>query len=106
MSPPALLSQLEALGFRIERVSYLRGGQVLFGWLHGLVGRLPGHPDLYDAIRRDEARQAPQSTVFRLYALAAGVVTLPVALIGTAIEVAARAGGTIYVQARREPKAS
>jgi hypothetical protein len=106
MSPPALLSQLEALGFRIERVSYLRGGQVLFGWLHGLVGRLPGHPDLYDAIRRDEARQAPQSTVFRLYALAAAVVALPVALIGTAIEVAARAGGTIYVQARREPKAN
>jgi SAM-dependent methyltransferase len=106
MSPPALLSQLEALGFRIERVSYLRGGQVLFGWLHGLVGRLPGHPDLYDAIRRDEARQAPQSTVFRLYALAAAVVALPVALVGTAIEVAARAGGTIYVQARRDPKAS
>ena len=29
----------------------------MFGWLHGLVGMLPGHPDLYDAIRRCEARQ-------------------------------------------------
>jgi hypothetical protein len=61
ISPPALLSQVEALGFRVERVSYLRGGQVLFGWLHGIVGRLPGHPDLYDAIRRGQARQAGQA---------------------------------------------
>ncbi len=101
ISPQALLSQLEALGFRVERVSYLRGGQVLFGWLHGLVGRLPGHPDLYDAIRRSQARQAPQSPAFRLYALAAAAAVLPVALVGSAIEVAARSGGTIYVEARR-----
>jgi SAM-dependent methyltransferase len=101
ISPPALLSQIEALGFRVERVSYLRGGQVLFGWLHGLVGRLPGHPDLYDAIRRTEARQAAAAPVARLYALAAAVVALPVALVGSAIEVAARSGGTIYVEARR-----
>jgi len=106
IDPPALLSQLEELGFRIERVSYLRGGQVLFGWLHGLVGRFPGHPDLYDTIRRSEARQAAQSPAFRLYALGAAVVALPVAAVGTAIEVARRAGGTIYVQARREQKAS
>ena len=46
------------LGLRVERVSYLRGGQVVFGWLHGIVGSLPGHPDLYDAIRRPEARRA------------------------------------------------
>ena len=105
IDPPALLSQLEELGFRIERVSYLRGGQVLFGWLHGLVGRLPGHPDLYDTIRRSEARQAAQSPAFRLYALGAAVVALPVAAVGTAIEVARRAGGTVYVQARKEEKA-
>ncbi len=47
------------LGLRVERVSHLRGGQVVFGWLHGLVGPLPGRPDLYDAIRRPEARSAP-----------------------------------------------
>ncbi|MFY9649135.1 MAG: class I SAM-dependent methyltransferase [Trebonia sp.] len=105
ISPPALLSQIESLGFSVERVSYLRGGQVLFGWLHGFVGWLPGHPDLYDAIRRTEARQAAQSGAFRLYALAAAVAALPLALVATAIEVAMRAGGTIYVEARRKPDA-
>ncbi len=104
LSPPALLSAIEAQGLRVERVSYLRGGQVVFGWVHGLVGRLPGHPDLYDAIRRSQARQAAQSPVGRLYALAAAVAALPFALAATAVEVAARAGGTIYVEARRESK--
>jgi SAM-dependent methyltransferase len=104
ISPPALVSAIEAAGFRVVRVSYLRGGQVVFGWLHGLVGKFfPGHPDLYDAIRRSEARQAAQSPLFRLYTLAAAVITLPAALVATGFEVAARAGGTIYVEARREP---
>ena len=35
---PALLARLRALGAPVERVSYLRGGQVVFGWLHGIVG--------------------------------------------------------------------
>lgn len=82
LSPPALLSRIEALGLRVERVSYLRGGQVVFGWVHGLVGQLPGQPDLYDAIRRIEARQAAQHPAFRLYTLAAAVVALPFALGG------------------------
>lgn len=103
ISPPALLSTLESLGFRIQRVSYLRGGQVLFGWLHGLVGLLPGHPDLYDAIRRSHARRIAQSPAFRLYTLAAAIIALPVAAVATVIEVAARSGGTIYVEARRAP---
>ena len=102
LTPQALLSQVEDLGFRVERVSYLRGGQVLFGWLHGIVGLLPGHPDLYDAIRRGQARQAAQTPLFRLYALAAGVATLPFAFAGTLIEVATRTCGTIYVEARRQ----
>lgn len=102
ISPPALLSQIEALGFRVERVSCLRGGQVVFGWLHGLVGSLPGHPDLYDAIRRSEARQAAQSPAVRVYALTAAAAALPLALAGTAVEVARRSAGTIYVEARRE----
>ncbi len=101
ITPPALLSQLEHLGFTIERVSYLRGGQVLFGWLHGLVRRLPGNPDLYDAIRRPEARQAAQRPAFRRYALAAGLLALPAGLVGTAIELATGSGGSVYVQARR-----
>jgi SAM-dependent methyltransferase len=99
--PPALLAEIEELGFSVERVSYLRGGQVLFGWLHGLVRQLPGHPDLYDAIRRSEAQQQAQNPARRLYALAAGVVALPFGLVGTAVELATKSGGTIYVQARR-----
>jgi SAM-dependent methyltransferase len=103
LSPPALLATIETLGLRIERVSYLRAGQVVFGWVHGFVGKLPGHPDLYDAIRRSQARQAAQSPALRLYALGAAVVALPFALAATAVEVAARSGGTIYIEARREP---
>jgi SAM-dependent methyltransferase len=103
LSSPALLSRIDALGLRVERVSYLRGGQVVFGWVHGLVARLPGHPDLYDAIRRSEARRATQSPALRLYALAAAAIATPLALVATAVEVAARSGGTIYVEARREP---
>ena len=100
LSPSALLSKVEALGLRVERVSYMRGGQVVFGWVHGFVGKLPGHPDLYDAIRRSEARQAAQSPARLLYALAAAVAALPFALAVTAVEVAARSGGTIYIEAR------
>jgi SAM-dependent methyltransferase len=103
LNPAALLTKIEALGLRVERVSYLRGGQVVFGWVHGFVGKLPGHPDLYDAIRRSEARQAADSPVLRLYALTAAVVALPFALAATVVEVAARSGGTIYIEARREP---
>jgi SAM-dependent methyltransferase len=102
LSPQALLSKIEALGLNVERTSYLRGGQVVFGWVHGLVGLLPGHPDLYDVIRRSEARRAAQSPARRLYTLGAAAVALPVALVATAIEVAARSGGTIYVEARRQ----
>jgi SAM-dependent methyltransferase len=103
LNPPALLSKIEALGLRVERVSYLRGGQVVFGWVHGFVGRLPAHPDLYDAIRRSEARHAAHSPALRLYALGAAVIALPFALVATAVEATARSGGTIYIQARREP---
>jgi len=105
LSPSALLSTIESLGLHVERVSYLRGGQVVFGWVHGMVGKLPGHPDLYDAIRRSQARQAAQGPALRLYALGAAVAALPFALVATVVEVAARNGGTIYVQARR-PAAS
>ena len=104
LSPQALLSKVEDLGLRVERVSYLRGGQVVFGWVHGFVGMLPGHPDLYDAIRRNEARQASRGPAFRLYALAAAVAALPFGLAATVVEVAARSGGTIYVEARAPEK--
>lgn len=95
-----LRRRLAELGLRVERVSYLRGGQVLFGWLDGLVGLLPGHPSLYDAIRQPRARFAPLSRGRRLLILAAGAALLPLAFLGTAVEVALRRGGTVYVEAR------
>jgi SAM-dependent methyltransferase len=98
---PALLARLRARGLRVERVSHLRGGQVLFGWLHGLVGALPGHPDLYDAIRRPAARRRPLSPAARGATLAAACLLAPAAVAGAAVEVAARRGGSVYVEARR-----
>ena len=101
LSPAPLLAEIEAAGLRVERVSYLRGGQVAFGWVHGLVGQLPGHPDLYEVIRRGEARRSALSPARRRYALAAAALAFPLALAATAAEVATRSGGTVYVQARR-----
>jgi SAM-dependent methyltransferase len=97
----ALVERVERLGLRVERVSHLRGGQVLFGWLHGLVGALPGRLDLYAAIRQPDARSERVSPGRRLATLAAGVAALPAAVACTATEVAARRGGTVYVEARR-----
>jgi hypothetical protein len=96
----ALRKRLLGLGLRIERVSYLRGGQVLFGWLDGLVGALPGRLRLYDAIRRPEARFDPLSNRRRWAALLSAALLLPAALAATAIEVIARRGGSVYVEAR------
>lgn len=97
----ALQTRLRELGLRIERVSYLRGGQVVFGWLHGMVGLLPGNPSLYDAIRRPEARSAPIPAGRRAAIVLAAVLLLPPALAATALEVSSRRGGTVYVEARR-----
>jgi Methyltransferase domain len=97
----ALLARLRSRGLTPIRVSHWRGGQVLFGWLHGMVGSLPGRPDLYDAIRRPEARSAPLTGRRRAFALASGTALLPVAAVAAVIEVVARRGGTVYVEARR-----
>jgi len=98
---PALLDGVRATGLRVERVSYVRGGQVLFGWLHGIVGKLPGHPDLYDAIRRPSARSAPMTPGTRHLALAAAAFALPIAAFAALAEVLLRRGGTVYLEARR-----
>ena len=97
----ALLARLHDLGLSVERVSQLRGGQAVFGWLHGLVGALPGNPDLYDAIRRPEARSRPMSPGRRAAALAAAVVLLPAAAACALAEAALGRGGSTYVEARR-----
>jgi SAM-dependent methyltransferase len=97
----ALIGRIESLGLRVQRTSHLRGGQVVFGWLHGLAGALPGHPDLYAAIRRPEARAAPLSPARRAAALAAGAALFPAATVAAGAEAVARRGGTIYVEARK-----
>jgi SAM-dependent methyltransferase len=98
---PVLIARLEELGLEVDRVSHLRGGQVAFGWLHGLVGLLPGQPDLYDAIRRPEARRVPLSRGSRATALTAAAALLPLALACSVGEAALRRGGSSYVEARR-----
>jgi SAM-dependent methyltransferase len=96
----ALRARLQSLGLRIERVSYLRGGQVVFGWLDGIVGSLPGTPSLYDAIRRPAARFHPLSGRQRLMTLLAAALVLPLALLASLVEISMRRGGTVYVEAR------
>jgi SAM-dependent methyltransferase len=97
----ALVDGLRECGLNIDRVSYWRAGQVVFGWLDGLVSLLPGRPSLYDAIRQREARVTAMSRSRRGVTLAAGAVLAPVATALAAAEVAARAGGSVYVEARR-----
>lgn len=94
-----LTTTLERHGLTVERTSATRGGQVLFGWLHGVVKTLPRHPDLYDAIRRPDAQQ--RRVANRPAVLTAGAVAAPLALAGTAIEVASANAGTTYVEARK-----
>jgi SAM-dependent methyltransferase len=101
MPAPSLLRRLEELGMRVVRVSYVRGGQVVFGWLHGLVGSLPGTADLYDAVRQPEARSTALSGGERAATIAAAVALLPVAAAAAAAEVALRRGGSVYVEAVR-----
>jgi SAM-dependent methyltransferase len=98
----ALTARLASLGLTVTRVSHWRGGQALFGWLHGLTGTLPGRPDLYDAIRRAEARSVPMPRRRRLLTLVAATILFPIAALATAVEVATRRGGTVYVEARRD----
>lgn len=96
-----LLGRLERLDLSVERVSYARGGQAVFGWLYGLVGLLPGSGDLYDAIRRPAARRRAIATPRRIVTLAVACLLLPLAALAAALEIALRRGGSIYVEARR-----
>jgi SAM-dependent methyltransferase len=101
LSTETLVSALEDDGFTIAAISYLRAGQVVIGWLTGLVGSIPGHLDLYQALRRPDARIEPLTRRRRLLSLAAGVVLLPLAAIGAGAEILLRRGGTVFVEARK-----
>jgi SAM-dependent methyltransferase len=100
LSARSLTSGLESRGFEIERVSGIRGGQIVIGWLDGLVGSLPGGLNLYQALRRPQARSVPLGALRRLASIAAGVLLLPVAAAAAAAEIALRRSGTVYVEAR------
>jgi SAM-dependent methyltransferase len=95
-----LLGAMRDEGLVPTQVSYLRGGQVTFGWLDGLVGSLPGRPDLYQAIRRPAARESSHAQG-RWAILTAAAVLTPLALLAAGVEVALRRGGTVCVVARR-----
>lgn len=97
----ALRDGIRARGLTVQRTSHWRGGQILFGWLYGLVGTLPGRPDLYSAIRRTGARGNEIAGAPRAAVLAAAVALAPVAAALSAVEIVAGAGGTVYVEARR-----
>ena len=101
LSTATLTSGLAADGFTVDAVSHLRPGQIVIGWLTGLVASLPGGLDLYQALRRPEARIEPMSQTRRLLSIIAGVALLPVAVFGAALEVVLRRGGTVYVEAQR-----
>ncbi len=96
-----LAARLAERGLTIQKTSFTRGGQILFGWLYGLVDMLPGNLNLYDAIRRPEARSAPMTGPQRIATLFAGTVFLPLGILASLGEVASRRGGTVYIEARR-----
>lgn len=101
LTEQALVDGLTLAGLRVERVSHTRGAQIVIGWLDGLVGRLPGRPGLYQALRRPAARSRPVSPRARAGTIAAAVALLPAAVAAAAVEVAVRRSGTVYVEARR-----
>jgi hypothetical protein len=101
LSAGSLVERLTDLSLTVERVSHWRGGQVMFGWLHGLVSMLPGHPNLYDAIRRPQARSRHMSGWVRLAVLATASLLAPAAALAALIEIAMGRGGSVYVEARR-----
>jgi SAM-dependent methyltransferase len=97
----ALSARVQAAGFLIQRRSHWRGGQILFGWLYGIVGMLPGHPDLYSAIRQVGAQDTAITGGHRAAVLLAAVALAPLAGVLSGAEIAAHAGGTVYLEARR-----
>jgi SAM-dependent methyltransferase len=101
LSARSLVAGLQRHGLRVERRSGLRGGQIVIGWLDGLVGALPGGLRLYQSLRRPGAQDRPLPAPRRAAAVGAGVLLLPVAVAGALVEVALRRPGTIYVEARR-----
>jgi len=100
LSSSSLTRGLQGAGLSVERVSYLRAGQVVIGWLHGLVGAVGDDLDLYQALRTPPARSSRLSGRRRAAAIAAGVALLPLAIACGGLEIALRRAGTVYVEGR------
>jgi hypothetical protein len=96
-----LLAAMSDVGLRATRVSHLRGGQVAFGWVHGLAGSVSPRVDLYSAIRTSTAQERQLSAAQRLATLALAAVLAPVGLLAALVEVVGRRGGSVYVEAKR-----
>lgn len=101
LSADALEAGLRRTGLEVGHRSGMRGGQLLIGWLQGLVGLLPGAPDLYQSLRRRSARRIEIGAGKRVYAIGAGMVAFPAAVVCAIVEQAIGKPGTIYVEARR-----
>lgn len=100
--PRALRRGLQEEGFAIDRLGHLRAGQSVFCALHGLVGRVPGTADLYDAVRRPSARQRPIGPLRRAWTGIVAAAVLPVAALAAVAEAADGRGASIYVEARKD----
>lgn len=98
----ALSAGLVRTGLRPSASSGLRAGQLVIGWLHGLVGLLPGRPDLYQSLRRRAARRVEIGPLRRIYAIGAGVLALPVAVACALVEQILGKPGTFYIEATNE----
>jgi len=100
LSSESLQDGLRKSGFEILSTSSTRGGQIVIGWLDGLVSTMPGHLNLYQALRRKSARRIHLSGRRRTASIAVGVVLFPVALAAAVLEVCLGRSGTIYVEAQ------
>ena len=101
LSERALRSRLTACGFEVERVSHVRGGQIVIGWLDGLVGMPSGASAActrHFGDRRLAAARFPQAGGRPRWRPV--LLLLPLAMGGAALEVGLRRSGTVYVEAR------
>lgn len=96
----ALVGGLGERGFEVGEVSPVRGGQIVIGWLDGFVTGLPGGLNLYQALRRRQARRIRMGPLRRLASIGAGVLLFPLALVCAAAEVRSGRSGTVYVEGR------
>lgn len=100
LTTDSLGAGLRANGLEVTSVSRTRGGQNLIGWLDGLVACLPGHLDLYQALRRRNARRVQMGAGRRVASILAGVALAPAALVCTAFELLTGQSGTVYLEGR------